>query len=215
MKKLVLIVVLLFVCINLVSCEIIYLLSYTISGDIMDPVDGFSRGSEDGVLVFGENEYILIEELNGDFSFFVSEDDLLLGQRCNFPFFPSAKFYANTEENADYIAYGNYVLTSVFLRKDLYKTPLYYVLQDTDYEFDFSTAFIKTEDVSYEKDIEGKESLYSEIISIYLKDYPRLVAEVRIYKINEKWYFIEYDKSFLVSEAFLSALIENDLLPSY
>ena len=215
MKKLVLIVVLLFVCINLVSCEIFDLLSYSISGDIMDPVDGFSRGSEDGVLVFGENEYILIEELNGDFSFFVSEDDLLLGQRCNFPFFPSAKFYANTEENADYIAYGNYVLTSVFLRKDLYKTPLYYVLQDTDYEFDFSTAFIKTEDVSYEKDIEGKESLYSEIISIYLKDYPRLVAEVRIYKINEKWYFIEYDKSFLVSEAFLSALIENDLLPSY
>ena len=90
MKKLVLIVTVLFLCVNLSSCGIWEELSYSISGEILEPVDGFSRGSEKGTLVFCGNKYILIDELNGEFQFDITKEDILLGQSSNFPFFPAS-----------------------------------------------------------------------------------------------------------------------------
>jgi hypothetical protein len=212
MKRFVLIVTLFLVCINLFSCSVFNALSYSISGDIIDPVGDFSRGNDKGKFVFGGNNYILIEEFNGNFNFNITEEDLLLGQTSNFPFFPNFYYYANAAENAEYIASGNVIMTCVYLREDLYQAPLCYVLQDTDYEFDFSSAFIKTEDVSYKKHLEGK-AYHGRNLYFYVKDYPRLIVELRICKINEKWYYIEYDEAFALSEAFLNVLVENNLLP--
>ena len=211
MKRLVLLATTLLICINLISCSAFTALSYTISGDIIDPVDGFSFGDDKGTLVFDGNNYILIEEF-GDFNFNITEEDVLLGQTSNFPFFPNFFYYANAAENAEYIASGNVIMTCVYLREDLYQEPLCYVLQDIDYEFDFSSAFIKTEDVSYKKHLEGK-AYHGTNLYFYVKDYPRLIVELRICKINEKWYYIEYDEAFALSEAFLNVLVENNLLP--
>lgn len=214
MKKLVLIATVLFVCINLCSCWALSALSYTISGDIIEPVDGFSRGGDKGTLVFDEKNYILIDEFNGNFHFDLTKEDVLLGQTSNFPFFPNSKYYANAVENADYIAGTNsYPFASfVYLREDLYQSPLCYVLQDTDHEFDFSSAFIKTEEVSYKTHIEGKEN-YDTRIRFCVKDYPRLTVSLRICKIDEKWYYVEQEEAFVLSETFLSVLVENGLLP--
>ena len=215
MKRFVLIVTLFLVCINLFSCSAFNALSYSISGDIIDPVGDFSRGNDKGKFVFGGNNYILIEEFNGDFNFNITEEDLLLGQTSNFPFFPNFGYYANAAENAEYIASGsgsNEIMTCVYLREDLYKEPLCYVLQDIDYEFDFSSAFVKTEEVSYKKHIEGKE-FYGGRINFYVKDFRRLTISLVICKINEKWYHIEYDEAFALTEEFLNVLMENDLLP--
>ena len=211
MRKFVLIATILLICINLISCSAFTALSYTISGDIIDPVDGFSFGDDKGTLVFDGNNYILIEEF-GDFNFNITEEDVLLGQTSNFPFFPNFFYYANAAENAEYIASGNVIMTCVYLREDLYQEPLCYVLQDIDYEFDFSSAFIKTEDVSYKKHLEGKE-YHGTILYFYVKDYPRLIVELRICKINEKWYYVESDVAYELSQSFLSVLEENDLLP--
>ena len=212
MKRLVLLATTLLICINLISCSAFTALSYTISGDIIDPVDGFSFGDDKGTLVFDGNNYILIEEF-GDFNFNITEEDVLLGQTSNFPFFPNFVYYANAAENAEYISSGSgSIMTCVYLREDLYKEPLCYVLQDIDYEFDFSSAFIKTEDVSYKKHLEGK-AYHGTNLYFYVKDYPRLIVELRICKINEKWYYIEYDEAFALSEAFLNVLVENNLLP--
>ena len=183
MRKFVLIATILLICINLISCSAFTALSYTISGDIIDPVDGFSFGDDKGTLVLDGNNYILIEEFNGDFNFNITEEDVLLGQTSNFPFFPNFGYYANAAENAEYIASGNVIMTCVYLREDLYQEPLCYVLQDIDYEFDFSSAFIKTEDVSYKKHIEGKE-YHGTNLYFYVKDYPRLIVELRICKIS-------------------------------
>lgn len=212
MRKFVLIATILLICINLISCSAFTALSYTISGDIIDPVDGFSFGDDKGTLVLDGNNYISIEEFNGDFNFNITEEDVLLGQTSNFPFFPNFFYYANAAENAEYIASGNVIMTCVYLREDLYQEPLCYVLQDIDYEFDFSSAFIKTEDVSYKKHLEGKE-YHGTILYFYVKDYPRLIVELRICKINEKWYYVESDVAYELSQSFLSVLEENDLLP--
>lgn len=213
MKRLVLLATTLLICINLISCSAFTALSYSISGDIIDPLDGFSFGDDKGTLVFDENNYILIEEFNGDFNFNITEEDVLLGQTSNFPFFPNFSYYANAAENAEFIASGSgSIMTCVYLREDLYKEPLCYVLQDIDYEVDFSSAFIKTEDVSYKKHIEGKE-YHGTNLYFYVKDYPRLIVELGICKINEKWYYVESDVAYELSQSFLSVLEENALLP--
>ena len=214
MKKFVLIATMLFICINLISCSAFSALSYSISGDIIDPVGDFSRGSDKGTLVWGGNNYILIDEFNGDFEFDIIEEDVFLGQTSNFPFFPNSSYYANALENADYIAGGSAshgLATFVYLREDLYQSPLCYVLQGTEYEFDFSSAFIKTEEVSYKTHIEGKE-YYGTRLNFFVKDHPRITVSLRICKINDKWYYIEYDEAFVLSEAFLTALTVNNLL---
>ena len=215
MKRFVLIVTLFLVCINLFSCSVFEALSYSISGKIIDPVADFSRGKDKYTFVFGGNNYILIKEFSGDFNFDITEEDLLLGQTSNFPFFPNFGYYANAAENAEYIASGSRsieIMTCVYLREDLYQEPLCYVLQDIDYEFDFSSTFIRTEDVSYKKHIEGKE-YHGTNLYFYVKDFPRLIVELRICKINEKWYHVEQDEAFALSEAFLNVLVENNLLP--
>ena len=43
--------------------------------------------------------------------------------------------------------------------------------------------------------------------------YRRLTISLVICKINEKWYHIEYDEAFALTEEFLNVLMENDLLP--
>ena len=215
MKRIFLIAILLVVCINLFSCSAFEALSYSISGEIIDPVGDFSRGSDRGTLIFGGNHYVLIEEFNGDFYFDITEEALLLGQTSNFPFFPNFRYYANAAENADYIASGNgsnEILTCcVYFREDLYQSPLCYVLQGTDYEFDFSSAFLKTDAVRYKTDIEGKE-YDGKILHFYVKDYPRLKVELRIYKIHDAWYSVEQDEAFALSDAFLNVLVENGIL---
>lgn len=215
MKKLVLMVILLLVCTNLASCNFFDALSYSISGDIINPVGDFSRGDDKGTFVYGEKNYILIDEVAGNFEFDIVEEDIFLGRTSNWPFFPDFGYYANAEENADYIASGsmsNGKMTCVYLREDLCGSSLCYVLQGANYEFDFSSAFVTTEEVSYETHIEGK-NFYGTRLNFYVKDYPRLTVSLGICKINEKWYYVEQDEAFSLSEDFLNALIENDLLP--
>ena len=215
MKKIVLVVILFLVCTNLVSCSVFNALSYSISGDIIDPVGDFSRGSDKGVFVYDGNNYILIDEVSGNFEFDIVEEDILLGQTSNWPFFPNFSYYANAIEKPDYIASGSAstnIMACVYLREDLYRSPLCYVLQGTNYEFDFSSAFVATEEVSYETHLEGKE-YYGTRLNFYVKDYPRLTVSLSICKINEIWYYIEQDEAFALSEDFLNVLVENNLLP--
>ncbi len=213
MKKLLLVVTVLFLCVNLSSCGIWEELSYAISGEILEPVDGFSRGSENGTLIFCGNKYILIDEFNGDFQFYITKEDILLGLSSNFPFFPASSYYATTKENPDYIAGGNTVgfASFVFLREDLHQSRLY-VLENTDCEFDFSSDFIATKAVSYERHVKRGRNESIEL-HFSVKDCPRLTAKINIYKIRGKWYYIEHDGAYALSEDFLSALTENGLLP--
>lgn len=212
MKKLALIALLLCACMTLCACDALSALSYSITGEIINPVDGFSRGGDKSTLVFGGSTYILIEELNGDFDFSVGEESLLLGETSNFPFFTNFYYYANKTENADYIAGASGLpATFVYLREDLYTDPLLYVLQNTDYEFDFSSAFTVTDEVSFKKDIKGQDRRDAKL-KFYVKGFPELVASVTVYEINGKWYYVDNDEVFALSESFLGAVTQSDLL---
>lgn len=216
MKKLLLALILLFACISLISCGALEALAYSVSGAIIDPVGDFSRGSDDGTFVWGGNNYILIDEFNGcfgSFDFDIIEGDVYLGQTSNFPFFPNSSYYANASESADYIMGTNSseYATCVYLREDLYQEPFRYVMRDAEYEFDFSSAFIKTDEVGYAKHLEGREYRGSRIY-FHVKDHPRLAAEIVLCQINEKWYYVKYDEAFALSEEFLSVLEKNNLL---
>ena len=214
MKKILLALMVLFLCVNLISCsDVLTYLSYTISGEIIDPVGDFSRGDDKGTLIFGGKKYIeIVDEFAGDFEIKITDEDVHLGDTSNWPFFPNTGYYANKAENPEYIAEeisSSYAM--VYLREDLYTNPLTYVLQDTDYEFDFSSAFIKTDRVSYDKDVHEKNPRQV-VVYFYVKDYPRLTVNIRIYKIDGKWYYIKTDEAFILSEGFLNTLMNNDLL---
>ena len=139
MRKFILLAAMLALCIMLTSCSAVEALKYSISGDIIDPVDDFSRGSDKDTFVFGGTDYILTDEMSGDFEVDITDEDVLLGQTSNFPFFTNTCYYANKAEKPEYITAGGFhgTATVVYLREDLYQTPLHFVLQDTDYEFDF------------------------------------------------------------------------------
>ena len=213
MKRVILFMTVLVLGLNLISCSALRALSYSISGDIIDPMGDFSYGSEDGRLFFGGCNYILLDELAGEFEIDITDDDLLLGQISNFPFFPNFGYYANAAENADYILSGaisGNTATVVYLREDLYQSPLRYMLLDAEYEFEFTSAFIATEDVSYETHIEGAETRGT-VIYFGLRDVPRLTVAFRITHINEKWYYVKQECAVELSEEFLSVLVENDI----
>ena len=101
--------------------------------------------------------------------------------------------------------------TFVYLREDLYTDPLLYVLQNTDYEFDFSSAFKGTDEVSFKKDIKGQDRRDAKL-KFYVKGFPELVASVTVYEINGKWYYVDNDEAFALSESFLGAVTQSGLL---
>ena len=49
-------------------------------------------------------------------------------------------------------------------------------------------------------------------MNFYVKDYPRLMVELVVRELNNKWYYIKHDEAFELSEDFLNVLIENDML---
>ena len=55
MQKILTIVIFILFCFSLTSCSSIEALKYSILGNIIDPADGFSRGEEEGTLIYQNN----------------------------------------------------------------------------------------------------------------------------------------------------------------
>ncbi len=133
-------VILILFCFSLTSCAAIDALKYSISGDIIDPVDGFSRGTEKDTLTYKDNNYILVQEIAGDCDIYITKEDILLGLSSNYPFFPCSCYYVGTDENPSYIIGTNSANkgTCVYLREDIYSNDIVYVLNDSSFEFVFA-----------------------------------------------------------------------------
>ena len=102
MKKILTIVIFILFCFSLTSCSVIEALKYSISGNIIDPVEDFSRDKEKGTLIYKDNKYILVQEITGDCEINLTEEDILLGRSSNFPFFPESYYYVSTVENPSF-----------------------------------------------------------------------------------------------------------------
>ena len=215
MKKLLTIVILILFCFSLASCSIIEAidaLKYSISGDIIDPADGFSRGEEDGTLIYKDSKYIFVQELNGDCEIDVTEDDILIGQTSNFPFFPNSYYYVNTDENPSFIMGGPFMIGSfVYLREDLYNAGIVYKINDS-LEFEFASAFIQKDKVDYDHHIAREKYTKSAIVDFYVKDVSMITARKRIYLIDNVWYCVKFDVAYQLSDEFVCKLTEARII---
>ena len=224
MKKTLTIVVLIWLCFSLTACSLIEavryaapameILKYSISGDIIDPVDGFSRGAEENTLVYQNNTYILVQELNGDCEIDITEDVILLGQTSNFPFFPNSYYYVNEDENPSVIIGGTsaaMVGSFVYLREDLYDAGIVYEINDS-LTFEFTSAFMITNKVDYDHHITQEKYTKQAIIDFYVKDIPTILARKRIYLIDNTWYCVEVDVAYQLSDEFVCQLIEEGII---
>ncbi len=215
MKKILTILLLALFCFSLTSCGAIEALSYTVSGEMIEPAEGFSRGKEDGTLIYKNNRYILIQELNGDCEIAITKEDILLGQSSNFPFFPNSSYYTSTDEAPSFImgAPGSVMEgTFVYLREDLYSDPIAYVLTDSFYEFEFASAFIKTDKVDYDRHIAREKYTKTVTVDFCVKAIPAISARKRIYLIDNAWYCVEVDVAYQLSDEFVSKLIDEDII---
>ena len=214
MKKLLTIILLILFCFSFTSCAAIDALKYSISGDIIDPADGFSRGEEDGTLIYKDSKYILLQELNGDCEIDITEDDILIGQTSNFPFFPNSYYYVNTDENPSFIMGGTLTAmigSFVYLREDLYNVGIVYKINDS-LEFEFTSAFIQTDKVDYDLHIAREKYTKSAIVDFYMKDISMITARKRIYLIDNTWYCVEVGVAYQLSDEFVCKLTEAGII---
>lgn len=211
MRKTLTTVILISFCFLLTSCSVIEAIKHTVSGDIIDPVEGFSRGKEDGVLVYQDNKYILIQDINGDCDIDITEEDILLGYTSNFPFFPNFYYYANTDENPSFIMGGPGRGTFVYLREDLYNAGVVYQINES-LEFEFSSAFIETDKKDYDRHIAQKKSTKYAVVDFYVKGVPAILARKTFHMIDDVWYCVEVDIAYQLSDEFVSRLIEEGII---
>lgn len=194
------------------SCEVIEELRYSISGDIIDPVDGFSRDKKNNALIYKENKYFLVQEINGDCKIDITEDDILLGRTSNFPFFPDHVYHISSEENPSFIVGSSASFiegTYVFLREDIYSKSIVYALNGSSYEFEFTSAFVKTNKVDYGLHIESFRYTEKAKVDFYMKETPIIRASKQIYLIEDTWYCVESDVAYQLSDEFVLKLREE------
>lgn len=212
MKRIFMMVILISFCFSLTSCATIEAWKYSVSGDIIDPKDGFSRSEEKGTLIYKENKYSIVQEINGDCDIDITNEDILLGQSSNFPFFPNSYYYVNTEENPNFIMGGTssaMVGTFVYLRDDIYSNDIIYVLNGSSFEFTFTSAFVKTEQVDYDVHISKDKYTKVTMVNFYMKEIPTITARKRIYLIDNTWYCVEVDVAYQLSDQFVGKLMEE------
>lgn len=215
MKKALSIILLMLFCLSLTSCaEAFTALRHTITGDIIDPADGFSRG-EEGTLIYKDKKYILVKELKGNCDIDITDEDILLGQSSNFPVFPNSSYYVSTDDNPSFIIGGTTSAmrgSFVYTREDLYNGGIVYVIDGGSFEFELSSAFIKTDKVEHSVHIKENKYKKSLKIDFYVKDVPKIAAFKWLYLIDDVWYCVEVDESYQLSDDFVRKLTEEGIL---
>ena len=205
MKKYVAIFLLVLLCFSMTSCQISELVYYSISGEILDPVEGFSRSDEGNGFIYKGNKYILVNEINGDCDIVLPDEYIRLGGRCNWPFFPNYYYYARDDESPDYLLGGLGRGSFVYLREDLYKNGIIYTIADGSIDFEQYSAFIPADKIADRQDaIERCDK--SARISFHIKNLPEITATKTIYLIDGDWYTADAGGVYRLSSEFVAEL---------
>ena len=210
MKRLLVISILVLFCFSLTSCQIIDLLSYSITGELMEPIEGFSYGEEKGTFIYKGIKYVDVREINGDCRIATPWDYVLLGMRSNWPLFPNTQYLAPPVDNPSFITGANG--TFVYLREDLYYNDIIYVLNDTSFEFKFELAFVITDKINYDHHVASERCTKSAVVNFYMKDISEIKVMKKIYLIDSVWYCVEYDVAYQLSGEFVAKLIEEGII---
>ena len=212
MKKLFLMIIIILFCFSLTSCAAIKATKYSISGDIIDPVDGFYRDGED-MLIYDDSKYIVLQEIDGDCEIEITEKYILLGQRSNYPFFPNTKYHINIDENPTFITGSvSYYGTGVYLREDIYNDSMIYVLNDSSFEFELAQSFIETDKVDYDDHVSKQKYTQVVILEFYMKEIPTIMAKKWIYQIDDDWYCFDNNVAYQLSDEFVDKLTDEGII---
>ena len=214
MKRLLTIAILILFCFSLTSCELfdaIKAAKYSITGEVIEREGDFSIGDKDGICSYKGNEYILVEEINGECRIGIPKDYIALGRTSNFPIFPDTHYYTSPDENPKFVCgyIGGLMGTFVYLREDIYNNGIIYVLEDSSYEFEFSSVFFKTNKVNYGDHVADKKYTDYKRVNFYIKDIPEIEAEKEIYLIGNTWYCIEKGEAYQLSDEFSQELMKE------
>ena len=210
MKRLLAILVLMLLCFSLTSCQVIKLLRHSITGELMDSVEGFSYGEEKGTFIYKGIKYVDVREINGDCRIATPWDYVLLGMRSNWPLFPATQYLVPPTDDPSFITNGHG--TAVYLREDLYHSEIVYVLNDTSFEFKFEEAFVKTDKIDYDHHEASERCTKSAVVNFYMKDIPEIKVMKKIYLIDNVWYCVDYDMAYQLSDEFVAKLIEDGII---
>lgn len=210
MKRVLAILVLILLCFSLTSCQVIKLLKHSITGELIDPVDGFSYGEEKGTFIYKGIKYVDVREINGDCRIATPWDYVLLGMRSNWPLFPATQYLVPPTDDPSFITNGHG--TAVYLREDLYHSEIVYVLNDTSFEFKFEEAFVKTDKIDYDHHEASERCTKSAVVNFYMKNIPEIKVMKKIYLIDNVWYCVEYDVAYQLSDEFVAKLIEEEII---
>ena len=183
MKRILTLIVCILMLFSLTSCSLIKKYKYSTH----DAVEGFSIDG-DGVLVYNDIKYYLVEETNGDCNVDIQGESIDLGWVSNFPF-PGFHFYTSTDEHPEFITGGHGSVA--YLRADIYDNGIIYALEDDTFEFEFSSEFIKTDKVNHKNHVKKNKYTRKETITFYIKDIPEIKASKTIYLIDNVWYSID------------------------
>lgn len=210
MKRLLAILVLILLCFSLTSCQVIKLLKHSITGELMDTVEGFSYGEENGTFIYKGNKYVCVWEINNDCRMTMQGDYIFLGMRSNWPLFPATQYFAPLVDNPSFITDGHG--RNVYLREDLYHNDIVYVLNDNSFEFKFESAFVLTDKIDYDVDEAHDKSTKRAVFYFYMKDIPEINVMKNIYLIDSVWYCVEYDVAYQISDEFVAKLIDVGII---
>lgn len=156
---------------------------------------------EGGVIYKGQ-KYI---STNSIFNIELETDDVKLGWVYNFPFNGTARYYSYTAENPLYIfccTTGDYA-SKVYLREDFDYEKESFVLEGTETEIKLAEAFVKSEH-------ELEANLLDKCqISLYLKDEPRLKADIYCHWSEGKWFFRSGGECYVLSDELAEILADE------
>lgn len=210
MKRLLAILVLILLCFSLTSCQVIKLLRHSITGELMEPIEGFSYGEEKGTFIYKGNKYVCVWEINNDCRMTMQGDYIFLGMRSNWPLFPATQYFAPLVDNPSFITDGHG--RNVYLREDLYHNDIVYVLNDNSFEFKFESVFVFTDKIDYDHHEASKRCAKGAVVNFYMKDIPEIKVMKNIYLIDSVWYCVDYDMAYQLSDEFVAKLIEEKII---
>ena len=163
---------------------------------------------EDHNLLYSGNTYYRTDDR---FTVWTDEDVVEIGWHSQFPFFPDMHYYVFNDENPLFIFCANgksSVYFSLFFRSDYDLYGALYTVNNTDIEIVLNSAILPSDvnasAIKYE---------YSQQFHMRLKDDSRIRVEFSgPYKHGDNWYFLRSDNAWLLSDHFVTMLINNGII---
>ena len=205
-KKFIIFFLILLIFFSLTSCSFINHL-YDMQGDL-------ARGENES-LIYQNKVYYYTDQR---FEVRTNSDDIVveLGWQYAFPF-PDFHYFAFDNEDPLFIFMDNNKSSpynkAVYVRENFELDDATFIVENTDIEITLSESMTKSDIEITSSDFETTGASIFRDLYLYLNNDPRIQIHVMgPYKYESAWYVNSGDGTWLLSDEFVSILIENDII---